>query len=66
MGIMYGLGLAIELGVSSKLVKVKLKFVGIGDPTPPIILVILIVLVPLLAILRKQVIPVIKAELHPL
>lgn len=66
MGIMYGLGLAIELGVSSKLVKVTLKFVGIGDSTPPIILVILIVLVPLLAILRKQVIPVIKAELHPL
>ena len=63
---MYGLGLAIELGVSSKLVKVTLKFVGIGDSTPPIILVILIVLVPLLAILRKQVIPVIKAELHPL
>lgn len=66
IGMMYGLGLIIELGVNNKLVKTKIKFVGIGDATSPTILVILIVLVPSLAILIKQVIPEIDAELQPL
>lgn len=66
MGIMYGLGLIIELGVSNKFAKIKLKFVGIADITSPITLLIWIVLVPSIAILIKQVIPVIKTELHSL